>query len=88
MINQILGTIQPITLENLIKIINDPRESESCDLYHEGISCNRKMLRQFIMGSISIGKMYLVAHIIHFFIFKRKQFKEKYEIFYSVREHK
>ena len=45
---------------------------------HIGITCNQKGLMQFLAGCQSVYRMYLVVHLVPFFIFKLKKVKKQY----------
>jgi hypothetical protein len=57
--------------------IDYPDEHLECMHFHHGMGCNEKMLIQFISGSQSLSKMYLIVHLVPFLLFKRKKTKEK-----------
>lgn len=69
----------PLISEDLIqRAIADPTLDLKCNELHPGISCNEKMLEQFMSTNKSLYKMYLIVHLIPFVIFKRKKFKKQY----------
>lgn len=57
-------------------IIANSNFNEKCDVLHAG-DCNMKAFIQFLMGAKSVFKMYLVAHLIPFLLFKLKSFRKK-----------
>ena len=66
----------PLTEEFVRKAILNPLENEKCSDLHPGYTCNEKSLIQFAATFQSLYKMYLLAHLIPFLIFKRKKAKQ------------
>ena len=64
--------------EFIRKAILNPLENEKCYELHPGVSCNVKMVKQFMATCKSLYKMYLMVHLIPFLIFKRKKVMKKY----------
>lgn len=69
--------MQVVSLNTVQQAIENTLENETCSDFHPGISCNQKAFSQFIIGSKSIYKMYLVVHLVPLLLFKRKHLKRK-----------
>ena len=68
----------PVSQQMINHAIENPEDILSCMHFHKGIDCNMKMVEQFISGSKSLSKMYLIVHLVPFLLFKRKKAKQKY----------
>jgi hypothetical protein len=60
--------------EQLRIIIDNPNYDVKCAILHGG-DCNTKAVIQFAMGVKSVFKMYLLAHIVPFLLFKLRKFR-------------
>jgi hypothetical protein len=69
--------MQAASQELVTKAILDLTGEYSCCDFHEGMTCNQKAFSQFATSAKSVAKMYFIAHMIPFLLFKRKKVKER-----------
>ncbi len=65
-----------LSREYILRAIQNLQEDETCSDHHPGMSCNDKMVQQFMSGSQSLFKMYLVVHLVPLLVFKIKSLKK------------
>ncbi len=63
--------------EFIANAINDLTMPLSCTHFHSGLSCNAKAAAQFVSSVRSCSKMYFLAHLIPFLLFKRKKVRQQ-----------
>lgn len=69
--------MQPVSSEFVEKAINDLNMPVSCSHFHSEVSCNGKAAQQFVSSLRSCSKIYFLAHLIPFLLFKRKKVRQK-----------
>ena len=72
-----------MTEEFVQQAILNPLQDEKCVDLHPGVSCDMKMLRQIKHSFQNLHKIYLIAHLIPFILFKRKRFRQRYLFYLS-----
>lgn len=68
----------PMTQEFIKNAILNELEDEKCWQLHSGISCNLKACQQFKNTFKSLYRVYLLAHVLPFLIFRRSKAAKKY----------
>lgn len=69
--------MQAVSQEFIEQAIKDVDGPVTCSDFHPGLSCNAKALSQFASSVKSCSKMYFLAHLIPFVLFKRKKVRQK-----------
>jgi hypothetical protein len=69
--------MEPASPEFVSRAITDLDMHVSCTHFHSDLSCNGKAVDQFVSSLRSCSKMYFLAHLIPFLLFKRKKVRQK-----------